>query len=203
MIDDYNMTIEQLSEKHLEILGAFCCTEDRSELADYKSDDRRRIIKHSKEMEDFLRNEALEEQSKNLNTTHLFINRDNGDLIGYISLCNDSIRLEFEERNSEGLTYGSAPAVKIARLAIDNRYKGQGYSRLLIDYAMFSAVQIREKSGVAFVTLDCYSHRQEFYEHIGFIKNVIQPEQRNYDTPISMRINIDTYLEKYDDENNT
>lgn len=135
MIEDYEITIEQLNEKHLNLLGAFCCTENKSELADCVSDERRRIIKHSKEMEEFLRNEALDEQSKNLNTTHLFINRVKGDLIGYVSLCNDSIRLEFEERNNEGLTYGSAPAIKIARLAVDNNYKGNGFSRYFIKYA--------------------------------------------------------------------
>ena len=46
------------------MVDAFFCTESKDELLQYDSKTRRRIKKHSKEMEDFLKNDALEEQEK-------------------------------------------------------------------------------------------------------------------------------------------
>ena len=47
-----------------------------------------------------------------------------------------------------------------------------------------------------FLTLDCYAHRVSFYEAIGFVQNLIQPVVLPYDSPISMRMGLDLYLEK-------
>lgn len=54
-----NIKIRKLSEEHLPMVDAFFCTESKDELAQYDSKTRRRIKKHSKEMEDFLKNDAL------------------------------------------------------------------------------------------------------------------------------------------------
>jgi len=72
-------------------------------LLEYNAKTRKRILKHSNEMEIFLKDEAYEEQEKGLNTTHLFIDTDANKIAAYISLCNDSIGLELEERNDMGM----------------------------------------------------------------------------------------------------
>ena len=195
-----SLKIEKLSEKHLPMVGAFFCTEESAELQKYNSKERRRIIKHSKEMEDFLKKEALKEQDKGLNTTHLFIDEDTEKLVAYLSLCNDSIRLEFEERDGMNLSYATVPAVKIARLAVSNEYKHQGMGKFLIQFAAYIGKQIRNVSGLTFITLDCYEHRVTFYESVGFVRNLIQPIILSYDSPISMRLGLDAYLEKMDEE---
>lgn len=51
-------------------------------------------------------------------------------------------------------------------------------------------------SGLTFITLDCYEHRISFCESLGFVKNQIQLVKLQYDSPISMRLGIDTYLER-------
>ena len=51
-------------------------------------------------------------------------------------------------------------------------------------------------SGLAFLTLDCFEHRVSFYESVGFVKKLIQPILLPYDTPISMRIGLEEYLER-------
>jgi len=178
------------------MLGAFSCTETKEELQEFNSKERRRIIKRSKEMEDFIKKEALEEQEKGLNTTHIFLDEDGGKIAAYISLCNDSIRLEFEERDNMGLSYTTIPAIKIARLAVSNDYKHQGMGKLLIQFSAFMGRKIREISGLTFITLDCYEHRASFYESLGFVRNLIQPILLPYDSPISMRLGLDSYLEK-------
>lgn len=182
------------------MVDAFSCVETSEMLMDYNSKVRRRIIKHSKEMEDFLKKEALEEQDKGLNTTHLFIDREVCKIVAYVSLCNDSIGLELEERDSMNMSYTTVPAVKIARLAVSVDYQGLGIRKSLIQFSAYMGKKIKEISGLAFITLDCYEHRVSFYESVGFVKNLIQPIVLPYDTPISMRIGLEEYLERVEIE---
>lgn len=190
-----NIIIERLSEKHLDITDAFSCIESNEKLQSFNSKERRRIKKHSKEMEDFLKNEALADQNKGLNTTHLFINNDLKEIVGYVSLCNDSVKLEITERAQLGFIYANIPAIKIARLAVSNKYHGQGYGKLIIDYSAYFTEKIRKICGLSLITLDCYKHRISYYEKYGFKKNQLQPKQRAFDTPISMRCVLNDYLE--------
>ena len=141
------------------------------------------------------------EQTKGLNTTYLLINTNENDIAGYVSLCNDSIRLDLEERDELNLTYTTIPAMKIARLAVSNKYQRLGIGKSLITFSVGIGQKIRNYSGLAFLTLDCYEHRVSFYESVGFIKNIIQPIQLPYDSPISMRLVLDDYLKKLADEN--
>lgn len=188
-----SITIEKLNERHLHMVSAFSCIEREEDLQEFNSKERRRIKRHSKDMEDFLKNESLEDQEKGLSTTHLFIDEDK--IVAYISLCNDSIGLELEERDEMGLNYLTVPAVKIARLAVDSNYQGHGLGKMLIQFAAYMSNSIRKWSGIVFITLDCYEHRVSFYEGIGFVRNLKQPIKLPYDSPISMRLGLDRYLE--------
>ena len=147
-------------------------------------------------MELFLKEEAYSEQELGMNTTYLFLDDNSGKILAYVSLCNDAINLEFQERENEGITYGSAPALKIARLAVDVSVMRQGIGKHMIEFSAYQAQLIREHSGIFFLTLDCYAHRVSFYEAIGFVQNLIQPVVLPYDSPISMRMGLDLYLEK-------
>lgn len=190
------MTFERLSERHLPLVDAFSCVESNDTLKEsgYTSNERRRIRAHSLEMERFLKEEAFSEQEIGMSTTYLVID-DQERILAYVSLCNDAINLEFEERENAGITYHSAPALKIARLAVDTNFTGNGIGKDLIAFSAYQAQLIREHSGIFFLTLDCYAHRLSFYESIGFVKNMIQPVVLPYDSPISMRFGLDAYLE--------
>ena len=191
-----DLIIRKLSEEHLPMVDAFSCIEIPEMLTQYNAKTRRRIIKHSKEMEDFLKEEAFEEQEKGLNMTHLFIDKESGKVVAYVSLCNDSIGLELEERDNMGLSYTTVPALKIARLAVAVEYQGMGLGKSLIQFSAYMGRKVKEMSGLAFLTLDCFEHRVSFYESVGFVKNLIQPILLPYDTPISMRIGLEEYLER-------
>lgn len=190
-----NLVIEKLSEKHQSMIGAFSCVENKDMLSNYNSRQRRRIKIHSKEMDDFIKNEALEEQNRTLNTTHLLIDRDTESLVAYLSLCCDGIQLNPEERDGMNVVYQTMPAIKIARLAVSVNYRGHRFGKMLLDYAAYICEQINEQSGVAFITLDCYEHRLSYYQQYGFEKNQIQPVELPYDSPISMRVSLIKYLE--------
>lgn len=190
------MSFERLSERHLPLVDAFHCVESDELLSAFNAKERRRIKRHSEEMELFLKEEAYSEQELGMNTTYLFLDDNSGKILAYVSLCNDAINLEFQERENEGITYGSAPALKIARLAVDVSVMRQGIGKHMIEFSAYQAQLIREHSGIFFLTLDCYAHRVSFYEAIGFVQNLIQPVVLPYDSPISMRMGLDLYLEK-------
>lgn len=196
------LSIVKLSKEHLPMVDAFTCAESVEELKSQgvNSKNRKRIIAHSKDMEDFLKDESIDEQDKHLNITYLLIDNVNKILVGYVSLCNDCIRLELDEKEELALTYATIPAMKIARLAVDNRYKGHGFGKMLIQFSAYIAQEIQSQSGLVFITLDCYEHRLPFYERIGFVRNAIQPIQLEYDSPISMRISLDKYLQSLESE---
>lgn len=190
--------IQRLSDVNKYLIDNFSCVETDEMLAPFKSKDRRRIRKHSLDMERFLREEAYAEQEKGLSETYLFI--ENDELLAYLSLCNDAIRLEFEERDNMELPYTTIPAVKVARLAVSTEFQGKGLGKEALQFAIFISQVIRDYSGVVFLTLDCYEHRVGYYEKYGFERNLYQPIELDYDSPVSMRLWIDSYLEKESEE---
>ena len=193
-----NTEFEVLNTSHSALINKFSCAEDNEFLMklDFNKKARQRIASHNQNIDVFLKTEALLEQNKNLNITHLLINKDENELIGFVSLCNDCIPLEIEEKEGYDFTYGSIPALKIARLAIDTKYQHKGFSQEIFQYAIYQAIKIRENSGLAFMTLDCYKHRLSFYvSKFGFIKNGIQTNSTAINPPISMRLHINKYLD--------
>ena len=85
------MIIQKLAERHSEIVGAFTCVETPEAVANLNSKQRRRVLSHSREMDDFLHNEAMSEQEHGTNTTHLLIDNEADKLVAYISLAADAI----------------------------------------------------------------------------------------------------------------
>lgn len=184
------MIIENLVQEHSQLLQSFSCIEEPDAVAKLNSKQRRRVLLHSREMDDFIHNEALSEQRLGINTTHLLLNDEATELVAYIALCADTIPLGVNEREEEGMTYSTSPAIKIARLAVASGYQGQGIGKKLIRFAVRTANTMEQNCGIAFITLDCYEHRVSFYEHLGFKRNQIQTSQREYDSPVSMRANL-------------
>ena len=185
--------ILRLSSENKHLITGFSCVETDQMLESYNAKERRRIRRHSQDMEDFLLNEAFDEQEKGLSRTYLFVNVD-GKLIAYLSLCNDAIRLEFEERDNMNLPYATVPAIKVARLAVRTEFRGKGMGSEALQFAIYVSQAVRDFSGVVFLTLDCYEHRAKYYEHFGFQRNLYQPVILDYDSPVSMRLWIDEYL---------
>ena len=70
-----------------------------------------------------------------------------------------------------------------------------GIGSYLLMLSPFQSFEMGKYCGVLFFTLDCYEHRLSFYKQHGFVENVIQPVKLPFDSPISMRISLDDYLE--------
>ncbi|MBU7005259.1 hypothetical protein [Phosphitispora fastidiosa] len=146
-------------------------------------------------MNKFLKKEAYSEQQLGMNNTTLMYYE--GTLAGFYSICADSLKLA-EEEQSEDLVYATVPAIKIARIARDVKFKNLEIGKFLIDHAKYKALEIdNEHCGVRMITLDAYLNRVEYYESQKFKKN----EHRMYNgknrTTVSMRYDI--YSEAFQD----
>lgn len=194
--DSKDMKIIKLDEMHQEHIEQFTCLDENEEFNGFKSKKRKKFKRHSREIDEFFKEEALQEQAKFLNTTHLFF-IDN-KLAGFISLCADSIRLDLNEKESEKVPYLNIPALKIARLAIDVKHQRMGVGTFLINFAVKTVLELRNSLGIKFLTVDCYEHRLSYYQKLGFQENKIQRENRQPDSPISLRLNVDEYVSNLD-----
>lgn len=188
-----------LNESHCSVLRNFDCGETISELDDkYSSKERRLIRKNNEEMNRFIRNEAFREQCAHLSTTHLMFHDDLNELIGFVSLCNDCIPIDENEKRRYSVNYKVVPAVKIARIGVSNKFIHQGYGTRLMYYALYAINRLIQISGAAFVTIDCYKYRVGFYEKFGFelngIKNLSQVPSNS---TVSMRISVQKWLESF------
>lgn len=197
MIRFDNLRMEKLneSERHQAIIDAFSCVET-GDMIEGNAKTKRKIINHSKEIDEFLKTEALIEQESGFSVTHLFMHPTKDELIGYISLCNDNVNLDIEEKNQMNSPYSVIPALKIARVGVSIDYRGKGIGKDIILTSVFMAVIMKNYSGIVALTLDCYAHKLEFYEHIGFTRTIDQKVTTHHDPPISMQVSLNMLLEK-------
>jgi predicted GNAT family N-acyltransferase len=185
--------LKTMNKAHNRLLESFSCIEDGSIFSGLNSKARRKILAHSGEIDKFFKEEAFQEQNDKMNTTHVLLDKEQTVILGIMSLCADSIPLTEQEKADNLCVYENAPAVKIARLAVNNKFHGKGFGKILIDYAVFLVTKIRKNAGVKFITVDCYRHRMPFYEKFMFVKNDNQKFEDEWRLK-SMIMNVDKYL---------
>lgn len=155
---------------------------------------------HIQEYNEFL-NIANEFYDLNVSKTFLLIHKDTKELLAYMTLSADSIRLTREEKEGHDMTvvpYSSSPALKIGKLAVNKELsdivKRKGYGSFMLELARAFAFDMN-KMGVAcrFLTVDADIEYNPdtplFYRKNGFVENLSQ-KSRNPKHTISMRKDI-------------
>ncbi|MFH1257142.1 MAG: GNAT family N-acetyltransferase [Candidatus Diapherotrites archaeon] len=132
-----------------------------------------------KDLNDFLAEDALRQQKESVNVTFLWVSRKTRELLGYITLCNDSIHLfgeKKEEMKTIGISYKALPALKVCRMAVSNKFAGRGLGTKMIAFAVKVVLEINEMSGCRFLTLEAKNDETlpekkkpvHFYKKLGF-----------------------------------
>lgn len=112
------------------------------------------------DMDDFLKNDALNQQIDNLNVTYLAMYKN--EIVGFFSLLADKIELNDIE-NEFDLPYSTCPAIKIGRFAVNKKYNSLGLGTVLLDNLCYQIKRISEIHGVRFITVDAYCNVRGFY----------------------------------------
>lgn len=138
---------------------------------------RRDVLYHEK---------SLFTRTYGLNEAHSELMKSSG-LLGLISYSNDSVRLkDFKDHVTdipEEKRYPSIPAVKIARLGIQKRFKRLGLGSLLLNMTKLFFLS-DNRTGCRLITLDAYNNESviSFYMDSGF--KFIYEKDRNRFTRI-------------------
>lgn len=147
------LTLTQLESRE-EVLG-FCCKEGPG----------------AEDLEDFLKHDALRYESDHLSRTYLawFDNQ----LVGFVTLSSGSVRFQAEgemAQTTAGLAHFryAMPGVLLGRLAIDDRFRSQGFGRELFQRAFrLARDNIAPYVGCRWLFVDAYACRREWYEALG------------------------------------
>lgn len=143
------------------------------------------------DLDGFLRDDAARLQVENVAKTYVSLDPSTGELVGYFSLLNDAIHLMTSEKRRLGLAstdHPIVPAIKIARLGVDERRKGGGVGRFLVRCAFAITREVAESTGCRLLTVDAYPNARSFYERLGFIPNR-SPNYRDREHP-SLRLDV-------------
>ena len=133
-----------------------------------------------KELNDFLKEDALENQQGLISKTYLCCHSN--QLVGYVTLTTDIIRKKDVLSDDRIETpYNEYPAIKIARLATDKKYVKRVVGTFLLLASIGMAADISKKVGCRFITVDSKRHSIGFYEKHGF-KLIKKCEKKDYPT---------------------
>ena len=137
----------------------------------------------------------------NISKTFLLIHKRTHELLAYMTLSADSIKLTADEKEIHDIAkvpYASIPALKIGKLAVNKLLSKEasrkGYGSFMLEMARAFAFGMNEL-GIAcrFLTVDAdieyNSHAPEFYYKNGFVEN-LSNKTRNAKHTISMRKDI-------------
>lgn len=130
-----------------------------------------------KDINDFIKNDALGYQDKKLATTTIFIYEDT--LIGFFSASADSLKLippEKKEHELEDKPIQEFQTIKIARLGRYIKYKDMKVGENILKWAIGYIIECSQMVAVRFVTVDAYPNKVVWYEEFGLKRN----EDRHY-----------------------
>jgi predicted N-acetyltransferase YhbS len=120
----------------------------------------------------FIRRDAFKSAKANLTQTYVLKRGGDKCVIAYASIMCAEVALEQSYAIADKVgadRYDFQPAIRIARLAVDEEYRGIGLGRLLVRF-IISVVQesIQPITGCRFVVLDAKPGSVAFYESLGF-----------------------------------
>ena len=126
-------------------------------------------------LDNFLIRHALENDRRRLGSTYVAVIEETGQVIGYVTLCSNSVH--FENVPTEDLPRYPIPAILIARLAVARPAQGMGVGTGLMLMALRLAVEIADRIGVFAVTVDAMNEdAKAFYgKRFGFTELLDDP----------------------------
>ncbi len=145
---------------------------------------------NDKDINDFIKNDALTYQDLSLAITTIFIH--NQEIIGFFSAAADSLKLKSVEKEYHkigNVKISEIPSIKIARLGRDIRFKGLGVGNSILKWAIGYILDCSQMMAVRFVTVDSYPDKVGWYKEFGFVPNLDERYAKK-DNHVSMRYDL-------------
>jgi ribosomal protein S18 acetylase RimI-like enzyme len=122
----------------------------------------------------FIKQEARQQQSKNLNKTFVLVDEENNSakILAYyfISMCEIQLK-SIPNHIKNKLPKYPIPAARIGRLAVDKSVQNKGIGKLTLVDALIRIKQVSLNIGVYAVIVDAKNKiAKKFYKHFGFIE---------------------------------
>lgn len=118
----------------------------------------------------YLQTQAPQDEKRELAKCFVLINQKNEQIIGYYTLSATLIKVENIPKANiqKKIRYPNIPAVLVGRLAIDQRFVGQGYGKFLIADVLHKVSNA--KMGIATLLVEAKDDNAiAFYKKLGFI----------------------------------
>jgi GNAT superfamily N-acetyltransferase len=124
----------------------------------------------------YLRQVANQDQKRGL--TRVYVLAEEQQIIGYYSICAHSVPTDQLSEAGKLGHYQEAPFLLLGRLAVDQRYQGQGYGDALIFHAFSIIKDAAEKIGTLGIIVDAKDEKAVcFYERFGFRRLTASPNR--------------------------
>lgn len=125
-------------------------------------------------LDNYLHKQANQDIKRKLSACFVIIETETNLIKGYYTLSSNSIPLEIfpnEIRKKLPRSYEAIPTTLLGRLAIDNKFQGQGTGKLILVDALKRSYELSKTIGSYAVVVDPIDQDAEkFYEKYGFIK---------------------------------
>ena len=139
--------------------------------------DRESFESGTPELDFYLKNQAGQDRRRNLASIFV-LTEDTGNIVGYYALSQDAITAEeLPDDTSKKLPMTrKIPCTLLGRLAVDTRYRGQGYGRELLYNALNRAATMSLEIASFAVIVDAKNAQaKEFYKRHNFLEFKNQP----------------------------
>lgn len=145
---EFNFTIERLKKSHKR--EGFSCGDDA--------------------LDRYIRQQAGQDQKKNVAATFVLIDRDSGAIAGFYTLSMNSVLLKDlpEEMRKHLPRYPDIPAALLGRLAVDSNYMGRKLGELLLMDSMKRCLD--NEIAVFCLIVYAYDDAVKFYASYGFME---------------------------------
>lgn len=119
-------------------------------------------------LNEFLRRLARQQAERGFNRTYVAVENEGSEILGFYSVSAGGV--EFQHWPTElRLPRYPVPVARIGRLAVDQRWQGEGLGGLLLRHALQVSVALAEQIGLYAVVVDAkHVKAAAFYARFGF-----------------------------------
>jgi GNAT superfamily N-acetyltransferase len=157
----------------------------------HEGDDRSQFRSGDPDLDRFLHRFAGQNQFKHyLGVTYLAL--EGGRVLGYVTVAPGEIEIDgLPVATRKRLPRYPLPGLRLARLAVDESVKGQGFGSQLLRFVLQLSIRMSGDYGCIGVTVDAKPGAVDFYRRYGFIRvEVVEGQSDTHPAPTPMFLSM-------------